>query len=336
MWGKVLSTTTLLAALAGGTGMLRAQSTGRVQGIIVDESGTPLPGVQVLLLRAQHSSSGEHQAETRNDGSFTISDVPTGNWWALARRVGHAPQRVTFSLGKGETERLALTLRSAAFALPEIAVVEEGVNNRLLVFSGKVRNRFSRWFYTREVIEKMNPKDMRELTRKALPFLGPNSFKFAGIGFANDMPGSPYTVYQDYVGRTLIPGENPFAILPTFTGKPSGSDAFAGSRGRLTQGFQYSLPRGFSRYGRSGAPPTLGFERLAASRRCVPQFYLNGQLVAIPINSIDPHALEAVEVFRPGTVPLLIDPSEGRGGCGVILAWLRSDWFGDVGTGEGP
>lgn len=326
MWWKALSTTALLAALAGGAAELQGQDRGRVQGTVVDESGRPLPNAQVILLEARNNPSGNHQAGTRDDGRFTLTNVPTGTWWALVRRVGHVPQRVTFELDKGETETLALTLPSAAFMLPELAVVEQGVTNRLLAFSSEVRNGYSRWFYSRETIETMNPKDMRDLTRRALPFLGPNSYNYGGIGFANDMPGSPYTVFPEYVGRSIVPGESPFTILPTFASIVGGRDPFAASRAGLSRaGFQ-----------RAGDAHTLGFDPLGASRRCVPQFYLNGQLMAIPINNIDPHALEAVEVFRPGRVPLLIDPSEGRGGCGVILAWLRSDWLGGIGTGTRP
>jgi len=325
MWWKALSTTALLATVAGGTTPLHAQARGRVQGMVVDESGHPLPNAQVILLEARDNPAGHHQAGTRDDGRFTLTNVPSGTWWALVRRVGHVPQRVTFELRMDETQTLAITLPSAAFALPELAAVEERVTNRLLVFSGKVRNGYSRWFYSRETIERINPKDMRALTRSALPFLGPNSFNFAGIGFANDMPGSPYKVHADFVGRSLVPGEFPFTISPTFASIVGGRDPFAESRAGFTRA-------GFRRPAVSG---TLGFDPVGASRRCVPQFYLNGQLMAIPINNIDPHALEAVEVFRPGRVPVLIDPSEGRGGCGVILAWLRSDWLGVVTTWTG-
>ncbi len=325
MWWKAMSATVLCAVVSGGVTTVQGQDRGRVQGTVVDESGRPVANAQIILLEARDNPSGNHQAGTRDDGRFTLTNVPTGSWWALVRRVGHVPQRITFDLVTGETETLAITLPSAAFVLPELAVVEQGITNRLLAFSAEVRNGYSRWFYSREAIAKMNPKDMQELTRRALPFLGPNSYNYGGIGFANDMPGSPYTVFPDYVGRSIVPGESPFTILPTFASIVGGRDPFAESRSRLSRaGFQ-----------RAGDSHTLGFNSVGASRRCVPQFYLNGQLMAIPINNIDPHALEAVEVFRPGRVPLLIDPSEGRGGCGVILAWLRSDWLGEIVTGAG-
>lgn len=325
MWWKAISATVLIAAISGGVTVAQGQNQGRVQGTIVDESGRPVPNAQVILLEARDNPSGQYQAGSRDDGRFTLINVPAGSWWALVRRVGHVPQRITFDLSSGETETLAITLPSAAFMLPELAVVEQGVTNRLLAFSSEVRNGYSRWFYTREAIEKMNPKDMRDLTQRALPFLGPNSYNYGGIGFANDMPGSPYTVFPDYVGRSIVPGESPFTILPTFASIVGGNDPFASSRA------------GFSNVGflRAGDRHTLGFDRLGDARRCVPQFYLNGQLMVIPINNIDPHALEAVEVFRAGRVPVLIDPTEGRGGCGMILAWLRSDWLGDIGTGTG-
>lgn len=323
MWWKAMSAAALLVTASGGATLAQGQDLGRVEGTVVDESGRPVANAQIILLEARDNPSGNHQAGTRDDGRFTLSNVPTGSWWALVRRVGHVPQRLTFDLGTGETETLAITLPSAAFVLPELAVVEQGVTNRLLAFSSEVRNGYSRWFYTREAIEQMNPKDMRDLTRRALPFLGPHSYNYGGIGFANDMPGSPYTVFPDYVGRSLVPGESPFRILPTFASIVGGGDPFEHTRAATGNvGFQ-----------RVGDPQTLGFAPVGANRRCVPQFYLNGQLMAIPINNIDPHALEAVEVFRPGRVPLLIDPTEGRGGCGVILAWLRSDWLGGIGTG---
>lgn len=322
LW-KAMSAAAVLVTASGGAALAQGQALGRVEGTVVDESGRPVANAEIILLEARDNPSGNHQAGTRDDGRFTLTNVPTGSWWALVRRVGHVPQRLTFDLGTGETETLAITLPGAAFVLPELAVVEQGVINRLLAFSSEVRNGYSRWFYTREAIEQMNPADMRDLTRRALPFLGPNSYDYGGIGFTNDMPGSPYTVFPDYVGRSLVPGESPFRILPTFASIAGGSDPFEHTRAATGNvGFQ-----------RAGDAQTLGFAPVGANRRCVPQFYLNGELMAIPINNIDPHALEAVEVFRPGRVPVLIDPTEGRGGCGVILAWLRSDWLGGIGTG---
>ena len=77
--------------------VVRMLPQGIVTGLIVDEDGDPLPGVQIELLRFHYSSQGRKQlqsdgaAETNDLGEYRASGIAPGKYYLLATRRSDAP-----------------------------------------------------------------------------------------------------------------------------------------------------------------------------------------------------------------------------------------------------
>lgn len=97
-----------------------AQGTGTITGRVTDAaSGTPLAGVQV---RVEGTTVG---AQTRADGTYTISGAPTGARFLSVRRVGYTPDRAPVTVtAAGAAQNF--TLRAVATALNEVVVTALG------------------------------------------------------------------------------------------------------------------------------------------------------------------------------------------------------------------
>jgi TonB-linked SusC/RagA family outer membrane protein len=101
----------LLVALAG-----TARAQGRtITGAVTDSSnGTPLAGVQVSL------PIGGQRAQTRDDGSFTLRDVPEQDVTLLFRLIGY--RRGEVRLAPGESGPVSIALARDPFKLEEVVV----------------------------------------------------------------------------------------------------------------------------------------------------------------------------------------------------------------------
>src|SRR6266851_968202 len=62
-----------------------AQSTGQVTGVVKDSTGAALPDATVTVTGAD---GAKHEASTSPDGSYTVSDLPPGNYSVSAAHVG--------------------------------------------------------------------------------------------------------------------------------------------------------------------------------------------------------------------------------------------------------
>jgi TonB-linked SusC/RagA family outer membrane protein len=94
---------------------------GYIEGTVTDaQSGDPIPGAQVVV---QGTSTG---AATASDGTFTISNVPTGEQVIEARFVGYRTETETVTIADGETVTLDFSLRSSAIDLDEVVVTGAG------------------------------------------------------------------------------------------------------------------------------------------------------------------------------------------------------------------
>jgi outer membrane receptor for ferrienterochelin and colicins len=92
--------------------MTAAAQTGRIVGRIEDARGASIAGAQVLATPASLS------AVSREDGSFTLSSVPTGAYSVRAYRVGYRPRLVGgVTVTAGSETRLTLVLESAPVQL---------------------------------------------------------------------------------------------------------------------------------------------------------------------------------------------------------------------------
>jgi Carboxypeptidase regulatory-like domain/TonB-dependent Receptor Plug Domain len=106
-------TTILLSlVLSGVTGNADAQSTGRVTGRVVDQTGAALPGVAIDLT----VSSRELTATTDDGGGYRFDNVPPGNAELTFRLLNFSVLRRTVAVASGTsvTADVVLTLSLSA------------------------------------------------------------------------------------------------------------------------------------------------------------------------------------------------------------------------------
>src|SRR2546425_2636097 len=108
----------LLCAAASLTPVGAQQPTGTITGQVI-ESATrqPLVGVNVVV---EGTGLG---AITREDGTFSIVDVPAGTHTLRARRIGYGSVPVVVNVSEGSTVSVTLALEKGAAVLDENVVV---------------------------------------------------------------------------------------------------------------------------------------------------------------------------------------------------------------------
>src|SRR5687768_13944290 len=125
----------LFPVLAGALffgGSLGAQSTGSITGRVVDSaSAQPLGNATVAV------EGTDRRALTRDDGTFTITLVPTGTHLVRARRIGYGTVGQSVTVSAGGTVNVQLALSAQAAALSEIVVTGYGTQRREAI-SGSV------------------------------------------------------------------------------------------------------------------------------------------------------------------------------------------------------
>ena len=105
----------ILAWMIMGPAALFAQ-TGVIEGSIMDESGTPLPRVNVIVIGT------ERGAATRADGTFQIDNVPTGNHTVAASAIGYERETTSIDVALGRAAQVHLVLTEVAVQSGEVVV----------------------------------------------------------------------------------------------------------------------------------------------------------------------------------------------------------------------
>lgn len=114
----------LVALLGLSAGQLRAQgvTTAAVTGAVTDESGSPLPGFQVIITHG--ATGGTAAVLTRGDGRYYLPGLqPGGPYTIRVEGLGYAPEvRDGVNLTLSQTARFDFTMRVQAIALEGIDV----------------------------------------------------------------------------------------------------------------------------------------------------------------------------------------------------------------------
>jgi TonB-dependent starch-binding outer membrane protein SusC len=123
-------------ALVGGllvSSQLRAQgTTGIITGRVVDSaSAQGIANVNVVIM------GGQRGTLSREDGGFTLSNVPAGTYTVRASRIGYRPQTQPATVTAGGTVTLQFTVTRQAAVLSEIVVTGYGTQRREAI-SGSV------------------------------------------------------------------------------------------------------------------------------------------------------------------------------------------------------
>ena len=122
-------------ALVGGllfSSPLRAQGTGTIAGRVVDSaSAQGIANVNIVLTGFQRGTL------TRDDGGFTLTGVPQGNYIVRASRIGYRPQTQNVSVTAGASASVQFVMTRQAAVLSEIVVTGYGTQRREAI-SGSV------------------------------------------------------------------------------------------------------------------------------------------------------------------------------------------------------
>lgn len=111
----------ILFLLAGLPGLLYAQTT--IKGEVRDSSGLALPGASVLLLQEADSVLSKF-AITEHDGSFSITEIPAGDYWLRITYVGYDSYTQSLQLGQNQQLSLGKILLKTQAQHLETVVVE--------------------------------------------------------------------------------------------------------------------------------------------------------------------------------------------------------------------
>jgi hypothetical protein len=133
----------------------------RLSGVVRNAQGQPLGGAQVMVWGSDVTGSA------RDDGTFTLSDLPAGTQALEARYVGYAPKRMAVDLASNETRSVTVTLDQRADVLDQVTVYGKASRRRSDI-TGFLDRRKSGigHFITRADIAKMRPFEFTDIMRR--------------------------------------------------------------------------------------------------------------------------------------------------------------------------
>ena len=136
-----------------------AQSVGAISGTIKDSAGTPIPGVEVVLLQTKGAVYSDSL------GVFRFANIPAGKRALHFRRLGFAPKAVDTQVDEGATVAIVVVLEVSATVIDGMTV-EEATHRRQMLsdFYERSASGFGH-FVTREQIEKRNPMNLSDMMR---------------------------------------------------------------------------------------------------------------------------------------------------------------------------
>ena len=111
----------LAALLLSAAAAAAAQTTGSIEGVVVDADGSPLPGVTVTV-----AGPGVRQERiTQGDGAYASAGLAAGDYVVTASLVGFETAETPVSLEAGATENVRLVLQVASLLETVTVVAEE-------------------------------------------------------------------------------------------------------------------------------------------------------------------------------------------------------------------
>ncbi|MCL5991158.1 MAG: von Willebrand factor type A domain-containing protein [Bacteroidetes bacterium] len=109
----------LLAILAVAliTLLISAAQFGIIKGVILDEKGKPVIGATVRVVGTPRGTYVKNK-----DGSFTIVNVPIGNYKLVVNAVGYAKYEMNISVAEGKTEEVKIVMVASSIQKDEIEI----------------------------------------------------------------------------------------------------------------------------------------------------------------------------------------------------------------------
>lgn len=161
--GAALVAGTLVVSPTVASGQDSTAATGSLRGSITAAGGVPLGGAQ-LRLRVGASVSAM-ATESDGEGSFNFGQIPVGEAWVLARRIGFRPDSVRVMIAADTAVPASLTLDRIAVELSTVNVLGRremtgpmaGFYKRMGMGGGR--------FFTYADLDRRNPANMTDVFR---------------------------------------------------------------------------------------------------------------------------------------------------------------------------
>lgn len=130
-------------------------------GQVRDSGGKPIGGVEVWI------RGSDLYAITNDIGGFRLPGAPVGATKVSVRRMGYEPATFDVLLRSGRIDSLVLALTAVATSLPGVLVEDERMTRSKRILAGfwDRRSRGFGHYYTRDDIEKRDPRDFTDIVR---------------------------------------------------------------------------------------------------------------------------------------------------------------------------
>ena len=214
-----------------------AKTSGVIDGIVSDTNLTPLNAAFVSILGTTLKIG------TGSNGRFRITNVPTGQYLVIVKRVGYRPTSGVIDVPVSDTVRLAYMLEPIVTTLGTVVVTEKPFSIRMQEFLARKKLGIGQ-FMTQEQIEARNSVYPTELFRT---FTSVNVTPERGQGpitayyamsqreGANPQQGAcPMQVYLDQIpmptpfNLDLLPPPKDIAGIEVYSGPSTVPPQFAG------------------------------------------------------------------------------------------------------------
>ena len=184
-----------VVAVALPTGMLMAQPQAQplpamLVGQVRDSGGKPITGAEVWI------RGSDLYAITNDIGGFRLPGAMPGATKVSVRRMGYEPSTFDVTLRSGRIDSLVVALTEVATRLPGVLAQDEHMerSKRLLAGFWDRRARGFGHYYTRDEIEKQDPRDFTDIVRmtagvQILTMQGRKTIRFSrSPGIRGDCP----------------------------------------------------------------------------------------------------------------------------------------------------
>jgi hypothetical protein len=152
----------LMAALAVAAlpASLRAQKTGVIAGVVVDETGKPIADAEVV------ASADNVRARSDSAGKFEMRNLDAGQYNVRVRHLGFFPVRTTADIGRGGRADLHIEMKVRPAILDSVIVLADGKCPERSFIGFNCRRRSGKGVYkTDDDIFDMNARELGDVFR---------------------------------------------------------------------------------------------------------------------------------------------------------------------------
>ncbi len=188
---------------------------GVIDGVVTDTNLVPLISAEVTILRTTVKIS------TNNLGRFRFTDVPSGQYLLIVKRLGYRPASAVIDVPAGDTVRLSYTLERSAQGLAAVNITEKRESVRKLEFDQRRREGVGE-FFTEEQLDKRAALSVADILRYArtMTITPDNSHNGELIALSKreggglNAAGASYCPMQVVVDNVQMPSGFPMDLLP--------------------------------------------------------------------------------------------------------------------------